>query len=208
MDLDEVKQDIPETKIENSRILFLDASSSCTGYSIVEVNFETSTAKLATYGAIWFPDVSHQEKYSYIYNALMNYFNIVEKIDYIVAEQYSINKDRMMGVMVSCELHGVIKLAAEEMGVKCKVFPPQSWKAALGIKKDETGTKEPTKRYITSIVSVPDTTVSNITLKSRQTPSDVYDALALGMGFLKKVCNIKHFDYNNATYQQHNGFME
>ena len=91
-----VRKGQEEFNIEIVNILFLDVSSTCTGYSIAEVNFSRKTAKIKKAGALWLnPDWAHQEKYSYVFNALVNYFWIVEQIDHIVIEQYSINPKKM-----------------------------------------------------------------------------------------------------------------
>lgn len=204
-----IKQDMPEHKIEDSNILFLDASSTCTGFCVMNVNFKTKKVIAKSAGAIWLPDVDHQEKYAYIHHAILNYFNIVERVDYIVAEQYSINPQKMTGALVSVEIHGVIKVAAAEMGVKVKTFPPQSWRKELGVKRDPGNKdwKEPVKKKILTLTSVPDTVISNVSKKERQTPSDVYDAMGLAIGFLAKI-NLTNIDFSQIQYQTHTGVLE
>ena len=59
-------QDIFEQKVENITILFLDLSSNCTGYTVVELDFIKKSAKFKKSGAIWFnQDWKNQEKYAY-----------------------------------------------------------------------------------------------------------------------------------------------
>lgn len=201
--------EIPEHKVEDVNILFLDASSTCTGYCVVNVNFTTKKCVVKTAGAIWLPDVDHQEKYAYVYNALLNYFNIVERVDYIVAEQYSINPKRMVGVLVSIELHGAIKVAGAEMGVKVKTFPPQSWRKELGAKRNPVTAdwKQPVKDKVLELVKVPDKVMSNVSKNMRQTPSDLYDAIGLAVGFLRRI-NLHNIDFSQTTFQTHVGVIE
>src|SRR5215469_1758301 len=60
-------------------ILFLDVSSTCTGYSIFTVDFVNRSASLTKAGAIWFSDKLEQDdKCSYMYNMIVNYFNIID----------------------------------------------------------------------------------------------------------------------------------
>lgn len=209
MDNLEFQKDIPEHKIEDVNLLFLDASSTCTGYCVVNVNFKTKKCNVKNAGAIWLPDTDHQEKYAYIHHAILNYFNIVEQIDYIVAEQYSINPKKMVGALVSVELHGVIKVAAAEMGVKVKTFPPQSWRKELGAKREPNNSdwKIPVKNKILEMVDVPETVTSNVTGKERQTPSDLFDAVGLAIGFLRRI-GLPNITFNGTEFQTHVGVLE
>ena len=104
LDLQSIKQEIgvsKDVKVENVNILFLDISSTCTGYAIANVNFENNTANVSKAGCLWLDkDWTHQEKYLYMFECLQNYFWIVEGIDYIVVEQYTVNPSKMMGVNV------------------------------------------------------------------------------------------------------------
>src|SRR5215469_5449028 len=185
-------------KVEEVNFLFLDLSSTCTGYSLVQLNFRAKSAKFINSGVIWFDDsMSNQDKYHYIFNAVTNYFNIVGQIDFCVAEAYMINRNKMMGAQVGPELHGALQVALAEIGVKYSTILPQTWRSQLGIKpvvgvnskgKKERDFKTPTKNYIDSKISnVPQSVKSNVTGNLRQTPSDLYDALAISLGFLNKL---------------------
>lgn len=175
-------------KVDSVNILFLDISSACTGYSIAKVNWTNKSVDFIGAGAIWLnPDWCHQEKYCYMHNAITNYFWVSEAIDYIVVEQYSVNPKKMMGINVVSEMQGAIKAAAWENGVKVVSILPQTWRSILKIKKNaDKDFKEPTKTEILNRVKVPDKVTSNITGSDRQTPYDVYDALAIGIAWLVK----------------------
>jgi Holliday junction resolvasome RuvABC endonuclease subunit len=209
-DLEELQEDIGQ-KVESFNILFLDLSASCTGYSLVTVNFAQKKATFTNAGVIWFnDDWSNQEKYHYLFAAITNYFNIVGQVDYCVAEAYMINQNKMMGSHVGPELHGVLQVSLAEIGVKYKTILPQTWRSLLGIKPtvtlDKNGKKKrdyklPTKTEVTKVCNtIPAQIVSNITGNTRATPSDLYDALAISMGFLQKI-GIKNRDFSSLEIQ-------
>lgn len=199
-DLEALKKEAEEKgqKVQAVNILFLDLSSNCTGYCLATVDFERRSAKFINTGAIWFDDSwKNQEKYHYIFSAVTNYFNIVGQVDLCVAEAYMINQNKMMGSQVGPELHGALQVALAEIGVKYYTILPQSWRKALGITptvtinakgKKEKDFKLPTKNYVLSHAPhIPTHVESNITKNQRVTPFDVFDAVAIGMGFLSKL---------------------
>ncbi len=192
--------------VEEINVLFLDVSSTCTGYSIFKLSFKHKTAELTKAGALWFDDKwSHAEKYSYIFHALVTYFWIVEKIDYIVAERYSINPKKMAGVHVVPEMMGVIKVAANENGVKVDSILPQTWRSQLGIKKENDDWKIPTKRKVLEYAPhIPEESISNVTNNTRRTPFDLYDSIAVGLGWLTKL-GFKKFKCDRAEFNTHVG---
>jgi Holliday junction resolvasome RuvABC endonuclease subunit len=196
-------------KVKEVSVLFFDLSSSCTGYTLVKVNFAERKAKFINSGAIWFNDSwTNQEKYYYLYSAITNYFNIVGQIDLCVCEAYMINQKKLMGSQVGPELHGAVQVALSEIGVKYYTILPQSWRKALDIKATTTlekgkkvrDFKTPTKDLVLKHASIPTTITSNITSNSRTTPNDVYDSVAIAMGFLKKI-NVQTWDFSNLQVQ-------
>jgi len=222
--LETIKQDIEKAKkkkgiaelhIKTVNILFLDVSSTCTGYSIVSIELGNKVAPVTfkKAGCIWFgPDWDHQTKYSYIFNAILTYFEVAENIDLIIHETYSINKDRMMGVLVVPEMIGAIKTAAKENGVKVDNIPPQTWRAQIGLKPVITAGKKdyktPCKDIVNKLISnVPSEVVSNITNKNRATPSDLYDAIGIGLGWLKKN-GYGNIVYDKCEFNSHIGALE
>jgi len=198
---DELKKQLEKEGqvINHINVLFLDVSSACVGYSIFQLSFVDKTSKMTKAGCLWLdPNWEHPEKYSYVFNAIQNYFWTVEQIDFIVVEQYSINPKKMVGVAVVPEMMGVIKCAANENGVKVSSILPQTWRSVLGIKPDVTldkngkksrDFKDPAKRYVDNLLPtpIPANVVSNITKNSRQTPSDLFDAICVGLAWVKKL---------------------
>lgn len=210
-DIQSIKEEIggnKDVKVENVNILFLDISSTCTGYAIANVNFENGTAVITKSGCLWLDkDWTHQEKYLYMFEALQNYFWIVEGIDYIVVEQYTVNPSKMMGVNVVSEMQGAIKAGAWSNGVKVSSILPQTWRSALKIKKSQKGDfKEPTKDKVLELVSVPEEVISNITKKPRKTPYDVYDALAICWAWLVKF-GFEKVNGSTVDFNSHIGVM-
>jgi len=216
--LDDVKKDVAQEGqvIEEVNILFLDVSSTCTGYAVMKVDFTKKSSQLKTAGAIWLNNKKweDQEKYHYISNAITGYFWIVQGVDYIVVEQYSVNPKKMVGVQVLPEITGAIKAAAQENGVKVGSILPQTWRFQLGIKpivtKNSKGNnvrdyKTPTKDKVNETYDVPDTSISNMTGKERTTPSDLYDAIAIGLGWLKKY-GLDKITYGEVEYNPHIGY--
>lgn len=207
---------IPEVLIQNVNGLFLDASSTCTGYTVVnfDISDKKAKAKITKAGVLWFDDNwQHGEKYSYLYNAILNYFDITEQIDLIVYEQYSINKDRMSGSLVLPELIGCVKLAGQECGIKVSSLPPQSWRAQVGIKpvtklingKNKRDYKTPCiDKMKTLFKNFPEQSISNITKKNRATPSDLADSLGVAIGWLYKN-GYKNVDFSKCEFNSHIG---
>jgi Holliday junction resolvasome RuvABC endonuclease subunit len=210
-DLEEIKKELDSKAviIEDVNVLFLDISSSCTGYSIANCNFSKKIANFTDSGCIWLDsNWSHQEKYSYMFNAVLVYFEVIKRIDYIIVEQYSVNPKKMMGINVVSEMQGAIKTAAWENGVKVGSILPQTWRSVLKIKKNSEGDfKEPTKNKVLEYVSIPEKVISNITKGERNTPSDVYDALAIGIAWLIKY-NFKHLSFKDLEINSHIGALD
>lgn len=214
-DLDNLKEEIGVgQKVETVNILFLDISSTCTGYCIANVNFDTKKVDFLKSGAIWLDksDWTRQDKYVYMFNAILNYFWIVEGTDYMVVEEYMLNKRKLHGVQVVIEMHGAIKTAAGENGVTVSSILPQTWRAQLGIKaiKDAKGKRDfktPTKDKVLEYTKVPSRITSNITGKDRNTPSDIYDAVAIAMGWCNKL-GLTKWNFSQMEYNTHLGCIE
>ena len=191
-----------EAKVGDTNILFLDLSSNCTGYTVVSLDFLNKSAKIKKSGAIWFnPDWKNQEKYSYLFNAVTNYFNIIDQIDFCVCEAYMINPKKRMGCLVGPELHGAIQVALAEIGVTYMTMPVQTWRKHLGVKKDASGDyKNPTKIQIEKLVTLPVDIKSNITGSMRALPNDLVDSLGIAVGSMKK-WGVTNFDFTKTEFQ-------
>lgn len=205
---------IPEVTVNTVNLLFLDVSSTCTGYFIVNLDISKvgSKVKAAKAGAFWFDNKwDHQDKYSYLFHAILTYFEVVENVDYIVHEAYSINKKKMQGALVTPEMIGALKVAAKENGVKVDSILPQTWRSQLGIKpiisKGSRDYKTPTIEAVKKLVDIPDKTVSNITKKERATPNDLADAIGVGLGWLKKQ-GFTNISFEECEFNTHLGIID
>lgn len=202
-----------ETKAKIN-ILFLDLSSQCCGYAVVSADFESRNAKFTNVGAFWLSDKwDHQEKYMYLSSAISEYFNIIHKIDYCVCEAYRINTKRLMGALPSIELHGAVALSLGMVGIKYDKIEVSTWRKQLNIKpiinEDKNGKKTrdyktPTKDVVSKYLTLPEKVHSNISGQMRDLPSDLTDAIAQGLGFLKTL-NFRHFDFSTTVVQPHKG---
>lgn len=218
-DLDSLKEQFTSEGVvlPGINVLFLDLSSTCTGYSIAKLDFVDKSAEVTKAGAIWFDsNWENVEKYSYIFNAIVNYFWVVEQIDYIVIEQYSINPKKMMGGQVLPELTGVVKVAANENGIKVSSILPQSWRSILGIKakittdakgKKSKDFKTPVKEYVDKLMQVPADIRSNITKNLRATPHDLYDSVGIALAWVTRL-GFKNIKTDNVQFNTHVGVIE
>ena len=180
------------------RRLFLDLSSSCTGFAIVSFDTQSQTATIHKAGALWFgDDWKHGQKYRYIVDKLMDEFYVQDEIVDIVHEKYSVSFDQRGGCLVVPEMIGAIKAACYDvMGhpIGLEDMAPQSWRKYVGIKpveKPEGGRdyKQPTIDHIDNLFNnaIPKKLQSNVTGNMRATPNDVYDAIGLALGWHYKL---------------------
>lgn len=212
--LEELMQKLDENpvQIEDVSVMFLDISSSKVGYAVASLNFKTKNYFIKKSGVIWLHEKwPHGKKYNYIANSILNHFWILGDIDYVVVEQYSVNPNKMMGVNVVSEMQGAIKSALWEHELDSVSILPQTWRSQLGIKptvtinkngKKEKDFKTPTKERILQDFDVPENVLSNISKKPRKTPDDVYDAMGICMGWMKKY-NISMKKNKNIEYNPH-----
>lgn len=183
------------TFLGEGNILFLDISSTCTGWAVGRMDAKAKEATIEKAGVIWFnSDWSHGAKYHYLDRFILDHAYIYMQVAHIVAEGYMFNKKRVMGTAVIPEATGSVKAICHEVDppLDFHTVYPQTWRSILGIKKDQkaTGTKawkEPTKRLIDNIFpnQIPAKLKSNITGKDRPTPYDLYDALSIAVAWFK-----------------------
>lgn len=193
------------SKIKNygdGRILFLDISSSCTGWAVASQDVGKKEVTIHKAGVIWFNSSwDHGQRYHYLAQFIINIAYIQFQIDHVVAEGYMVNRKRIMGVLVIPEATGAVKASCKEVDPPLTFdnILPQTWRSALKIKKNskyagKKAWKEPAKKFVNKQFpkKVPKKMVSNVTGKERATPHDLYDALCIAMGWFAK-------DPNNCT---------
>lgn len=165
-------------------ILFLDISSSCTGYTVATKD------RVHHFGALWFEkDASIAEKCWTIYRFIIN-MEEIWKFKKVVFEQYSFNMSRRSGALVCPQMQGAVLVACTKLELDHDQITPQTWRKNCGIKKGKgSGNavwKEPTKKYFDAKMEIPEKIESNITGNLRTTPYDVYDSLGIAEGWFKK----------------------
>jgi Holliday junction resolvasome RuvABC endonuclease subunit len=213
-----VKQDIldqvPETSMGDSYRLFLDLSSTCSGYSVAKMEGRKCTIVRA--GAMWFPsDCANGQKYYQMQQAVSEFYTVNAVTD-IIYESYHVNPNQVGNSLVVPEMIGAMKAACYDvfgMPIGCEELGPTSWRGILGIqaiktpkldkqgkptfKKSRSGRmmeaverdyKTPTINYVDKILDnqIPKMLKSNITGKERATPNDLYDSLAICIAWHKK----------------------
>jgi hypothetical protein len=187
-----------EEQIDTSggNILFLDISSSCTGYAIGNLDMGLKVGNILKAGVIWFDDKwTHGQKYNYLTSFIMNKCYVEDGIFDIVVESYMVNTRKMCGTLVIPEATGAIKSICYETNppLGFEQIYPQTWRSVLKIKKNDKfagskGWKMPAKEWVDTTFpgKVPDKVISNITKKERPTPYDIYDVICIASAWLYK----------------------
>ena len=184
----------PVDYIADQNVLFLDLSSSCSGWCVANFNKEKRQTDILDYGAFWFVD---DDTLGFKYNKVAKFIKELcklWKIKTVLSEAYFSNPYKSMGTNVVAELHGVIRSELynlEEIPVWLET-PPQTWRSAgLGVKKDaskagSSAWKFPTKIRVEEVLNFkfPEKIKSNLNDKMRKMPTDVIDAIGICIGYL------------------------
>lgn len=209
MDFEKQKRDPNATYLDQTRILFIDPSSSCTGFAMVGINQVRKEAEIISAGPLWFgTDWDEGKKLRYLFGAIRNYFFILNQgVSEVVCEEYFFPRmgkmAKVTGSTIVPEMIGVVCLSAadEDPALDFTKVSAQAWRKLLDVKPDVTehptlkdgrgkakkikDFKTPVARYVNEIIPVPKEFISNITGNARQTPDDVTDVLGMAIGVLK-----------------------
>jgi Holliday junction resolvasome RuvABC endonuclease subunit len=207
---EDMKDNAPQIDMGDSYRLFLDMSSSCTGY--VCAKMEGRKCTISRMGVMWFgADWENGQKYHHIHQSIGEFYSINAITD-VIYESYHVNPNQMGNSLVVPEMIGAMKAATYDvwgMPIGTEDLSPTAWRGILKIKPIKTPKlnkegspkltrtgrkmfdrdyKTPTKEYINELlpVEIPDKLISNITGNARTTPSDLYDALAICAAWHKK----------------------
>lgn len=202
----------PTTDMGDSYRLFLDLSSTCTGYVIAK--FSERKCEIARAGVMWFGDKwENGQKYFHLQDVITSDFYVVNAITDVIYESYHVNPKQVGNSLVVPEMIGAMKACCYDiasMPLGTEDLSPTAWRGQLGIKPLKTpkmkkdGTPELTKAgkqrydndYKTPTISymdkmfdnqIPKKLRSNITGNFRATPNDLYDALGVCLGWHKKL---------------------
>jgi hypothetical protein len=214
-----VDQDIldsaPETSMGDSYRLFLDISSTCTGYTVAK--FEGRKCYISRAGVMWFgADWENGQKYHHMHQAVGEFYT-VNAITDIIYESYHVNPNQVGNSLVVPEMIGAMKAACYDifgMPIGTEEMGPTAWRGVLGIKPiktpklDKSGQpvvrksrggrmmevverdfKTPVINYLDVMFDnqLPKTLKSNITGNLRATPSDFYDSMAICVAWHKRL---------------------
>lgn len=177
--------------------LYLDISSTCTGYVIASMDTGKKIGTIHKAGILYFPTKwEHGRKYRALQEFIMDVAFIRYQIQNVIAEGYMVNPKRVMGTLVIPEATGAVQAACFESPDQPLGFYrilPQSWRASLKIKKHtkyagNKAWKEPTKKRVESLLGVkmPTKVLNFLDSKPRKTPYDLIDALGICMGWLAR----------------------
>lgn len=181
------------TYLGDMPILYLDISSTCTGWVVASTDTVNKTVTVHKAGVFWYEEDSDLgSRYKYLINWISNVAYPYYMITGVVAEGYMVNFAKRMGALVVPEFIGAVKAICHEPEppLDFKLIYPQQWRAAIGIKKDaakagSAAWKEPTKVVIEKILNYkfPAQLLSNINGKKRKVPYDLFDAFGVCLGW-------------------------
>lgn len=178
------------------KLLVIDPSSSHLGYVLVDL--DNGVAAIESAGMIFTSGTwTKGQRFLYMDQCLKELLqgrsgSIPEVA---VTEQFFMNPKLVSGVAVVPVVNGLIEKNCAEQGlVPYFEVPPPTWRAKLGVKADyvmenvkgvlkkKRDYKTPTIRIVENhLGKLPATIKSNITLKERDTPHDLADALAIAL---------------------------
>jgi len=211
MDIQKVMDQAKEVDMGDCYRLFLDLSSTCTGYVIAKM--EGRKCIISRLGVMWFGNnMENGEKYFTLQQAITCEFYVINAITDVIYESYHVNPSQVGNSLVVPEMIGAMKAClydVSSMPLGVEDMSPTAWRGQIGLqplktpKLDSQGNQLRTKKgrpmfdrdYKTPIINymdtmfdnqIPKTIKSNVTGNLRGTPSDLYDALGLCAGWHKK----------------------
>lgn len=201
----------PETQMGDSYRLFLDMSSTCTGYVVAKM--EGRKCIISRAGVMWFgANWENGQKYFHLQEAITSDFYVVNAITDVIYESYHVNPKQVGNSLVVPEMIGAMKACLYDIAslpLGCEDIGPTAWRGKLGVKPikspklNKQGIQERTKAgklrfdndWKTPVINymdilfdnkIPKQLRSNITGNMRTTPNDLYDALGICVGWHKK----------------------
>lgn len=219
----------PEIDSGESYRLFLDISSTCTGYTVAKFSGRKCTIVRA--GAMWFPsDCENGQKYYQLAQSIGEFYTVNAVTD-IIYESYHVNPSQVGNSLVVPEMIGAMRASCYDVfgqPIGCEEFSPTAWRGVLGIKAiktyklDKEGKqiykktkkgmqpvverdfKTPTIDYLNVMFDnkIPKTLKSNITGNFRSVPNDLHDSIAICVAWHKKL-GVKEFEIAENAIDGH-----
>jgi len=203
---------LPTLATATTKFLCIDPSASHLAYVMVDLDKESKIAYLDTIGMLWTKDSwTKGGRFLYMNRCLDALVDGVSGAvpEEAITEQFFMNPKLRSGVGVIPVINGLIEKTCAEVGMSYYEVPPPSWRSVLGVKhinKPEGGRdyKTPTKVIVERHIGLlPDEIKSNVTMKPRTTPHDIYDALGIALAICIKngYCDFK---LSNTAYHNFN----
>ncbi len=200
---------MPKLLETTTKFLAIDPSGSHLAYVLMDLDKTNNTAHLDSIGMVWIgASWSKGQRFLYMnrcLNAIMEGHSGLIPQE-IITEQFFMNPKLRSGVAVIPVINGIIEKACAEYGdIAYHEVPPPTWRSTLGVKhinKPEGGRdyKTPTKAIVERYTGpLPEEIKSNITLKPRATPHDIYDALAIAISICK-ANGYSNYKLSNTAY--------
>lgn len=160
-------------------ILFLDISSTCTGYCLAD------SGKIIKVGAYWFHKddgiVQKARKLGEFVQDLID----THGVESVIYERFSFNMKNPNGSLSCPQLQGAV-FANTRGTFFVGDITPQTWRKHCGLKKAKTEDwKQVTEAHFRALYDIPEKIESNVTGNLRTTPSDYFDALGMCIGWHK-----------------------
>jgi Holliday junction resolvasome RuvABC endonuclease subunit len=187
--------------IGHYNILFIDPSGSHLAYVYTMLDIDNKELLISKVGMVWTKGTyTRAERLRYMQSAI----NIlIQECDIVFTETFFSNPGLLSSsTAIVPTVNCFIEMAASEHSKRFEELGASTWRSILGIKAIQNNGKRdykvPTASKVAELLKkpLPSAILSNITLKERDVPNDVTDALAIALAISKyhEVTQIKLAD--------------
>jgi len=177
--------------LNDGKYIVVDPSAEHTAYVCMELKDKVATIHYA--GLLWVKGSWNRGQRFLYMSQCFETLLVGSSTDSLVTEKYFVAPSKFgAGIAVVPIINGLLEMTCAKHKVGFLEIPPPSWRSVLGIKhiKDAKGKRDyktPTKDLVNRMIKgIPTEIQSNITLKNRATPHDLFDALAISLSLLKQ----------------------
>lgn len=189
-------------------VVCIDPSGSHMAYSVCSLDFDSGIFTVNAAGMIWTKgSYDRPDRLQYMQGCLTRLIQYPPIYEYapnlVVTEAYFSNPKMLTGgTAIIPTINCFIEMLAKETNSYYQEIGASTWRSILNIKPDKTPSgvkdfKTPVKRFIQAYTNVPETIPSNIDLKLRKTPTDLYDVLGMSLA-VAKYYNMAKVDFANT----------